>query len=245
MEPVSSRERIVPEGGRHDTALPPDDAVAALSARPPTVEAAQVRADKLDLVERLADHLAHEIKNPLHSLVINLEVLRRRIARAPEGERAELMRSADVLGSELERVNRRVELLLRVVRPDRSADPVTLRDAVEELLEMLDSERDRRRLRIVFEPVAAPVRPNLPPEPVRHLVLDLLVTAMDALDEGGEMLVRTEVEGGWSRLRLGVPGRAASAAGHPRLEVARALAVELGGSVEDRGDSILFSVPAP
>ena len=51
---------------------PPGDDAAALA----------LRANKLDLLERLADDLAHEIKNPLHSMVINLEVLKRRVARA-------------------------------------------------------------------------------------------------------------------------------------------------------------------
>src|SRR5690606_30390207 len=46
----------------------------------PAATPMMIRDNKLALVERLADDLAHEIKNPLHAMVINLEVLRRRIA---------------------------------------------------------------------------------------------------------------------------------------------------------------------
>jgi branched-chain amino acid aminotransferase len=42
----------------------------------------QFRANRFALVSRLADDLAHEIKNPLNAIVINLEVLRTRVARA-------------------------------------------------------------------------------------------------------------------------------------------------------------------
>ena len=35
-----------------------------------------LHASRYALLSRLADDLAHEIKNPLHSMVINLEVLR-------------------------------------------------------------------------------------------------------------------------------------------------------------------------
>jgi len=80
-------------------------------------QALVLRANKLDLLERLADGLAHEIKNPLHSMVINLEVLKRRVARADSPD--EVQRYIGVLAGELERVNRRIELLLRLSRPGR------------------------------------------------------------------------------------------------------------------------------
>ena len=37
------------------------------------------RANRYDILSRLADDLAHEIKNPLNAIVVNLEVLRRKI----------------------------------------------------------------------------------------------------------------------------------------------------------------------
>src|SRR5687768_15352006 len=92
-----------------------------------------IRANKLALVERLADDLAHEIKNPLHSMVINLEVLRRRIARLAETDQGELLRYAGVVGGELDRVTRRIDLLLRLVRPERG-ELTTLGETVGEML---------------------------------------------------------------------------------------------------------------
>ena len=52
-----------------------------VSTENPVADQGTIRENKLELVERLADDLAHEIKNPLHSMVINLEVLRRRLTR--------------------------------------------------------------------------------------------------------------------------------------------------------------------
>jgi signal transduction histidine kinase len=117
-----------------------------------------IRENKLALVERLADDLAHEIKNPLHSMVINLEVLRRRIARLEGDSNEDLLRYAGVLNAELERVSRRVELLLRLVRPNReSEDEATLAEGMPAKILIADDERHiaegladaprRRRLR--------------------------------------------------------------------------------------------------
>lgn len=231
-------------GARHEPDIRPMRG-AALSPRSPVPDALKVRANRLDLVQRLAVDLAHEIKNPLHSMVINLEVLRRRIARPGGSEPDELMRYTNVLSSELERVNRRIEVLLSIVKPDRSAEPVTLRDATEEVLDILEIERERRHIRIVFEPVAAHARGTLQADTARQLVLDVLLSVMDSVDDGAEVVVRTEVEPGWSRLHVAAPGWGGAALAMPNLAVASAIASELGGELDESGDALVLSVPLP
>src|SRR5690606_25840506 len=73
----------------------------------------EVRANRMDLVARWADDLAHEIKNPLHAMVINLELVKR---RAGSGDREPLVDRVEVVEAELHRVHHLVESLLRLVR---------------------------------------------------------------------------------------------------------------------------------
>ncbi|NIP60786.1 MAG: hypothetical protein GWO00_23330, partial [Gemmatimonadetes bacterium] len=56
----------------------------------------------LELVSRWADDLAHEIKNPLHAMVINLELVKRRATGEDAGA---LIQRAEVVESELYRVH--------------------------------------------------------------------------------------------------------------------------------------------
>src|SRR5688500_17512833 len=102
----------------------------AVHETPAHADPVRLRVNKLELLERLADDLAHDIKNPLHSMVINLEVLRRRAARVGGDEGDDLQRYAGVLSTELERVNRRIELLLRLSRPARAAELASLSDVL-------------------------------------------------------------------------------------------------------------------
>ena len=146
-----------------------------------------VRANKLDLLERLADALAHEIKNPLHSMVINLEVLKRRLMRAPT-EGADVLRYANVLGEELDRVNHRIELLLRLSRPDRGGtDDTTLNELLDEVMELVSLEARHREAHVGYERGERMARIHLGRQYARQIILNLVLDALDGL-AGGETL---------------------------------------------------------
>jgi signal transduction histidine kinase len=222
------------------------------------VDAQAVRANKLQLVERLADDLAHEIKNPLHSMVINLEVLRRRISRLPEETQGDLLRYASVLSGELDRVTRRVELLFRLVRPERADELTTFAQAVQELLDLLELERERHGLAIVFEPAPQPLRGHLPREMARQVALNLLFEALNTALPGGTVTIRTELASDHSILQVRAAPAAPRRGEFPRrtstrLSVARSLVRDLNGtlSVAEEEDAsgtesleLTVSVPA-
>ncbi|HEX6041365.1 histidine kinase dimerization/phospho-acceptor domain-containing protein [Longimicrobium sp.] len=201
-----------------------------------------VRANKLDLLERLADALAHEIKNPLHSMVINLEVLKRRLSRAPT-EGTDVLRYATVLGEELDRVNRRIELLLRLSRPDRGGpDDTTLNELVEEVMELVSVEARHREARVAYEPGGIMARVHVGRQHARQIILNLFLDVLDGLGGGDTLAVDIRAEGG--RAVLTVSGGSSSATGGERLSVAAALAEAVGGRVDVEGGSRTLSLPA-
>ncbi len=198
----------------------------------------RVRANKLDLLERLADDLAHEIKNPLHSMVINLEVLKRRVSRVA-GESEDLQRYFGVLSGELERVNRRIELLLRLSRPGRGAETTTLRDLVEELMELITLEARHREAAVDFQPGDGAPRVFVPREPARQVILNLVLDALDSAGPGATLRIGLDEADGSARLMV------ESAGGEPaevppesaaRVAVARHLAERMGARVDGEGE---------
>src|SRR5688500_16964504 len=195
-----------------------------------------IRANKLALVERLADDLAHEIKNPLHSMVINLEVLRRRIARLSDTDQGDLLRYAGVLGGELDRVTRRIDLLLRLVRPERGGELTTLGQTVEEMLDLVELERERHGVVIDFEPAQFPLRGHLRREHAWQLAMNLLLEALDSAAPGGTIIIRAELQGDRTLLRLTTPASDAAygmeVVDSARLIAARAIAQALNGDLD-------------
>jgi nitrogen-specific signal transduction histidine kinase len=221
-----------------------------------------IRANKLDLLERVADDLAHEIKNPLHSMVINLEVLKRRISRAGADGATDLLRYVEVLGSELDRVSHRVDLLLRMMRPARSAESTPLREILDEMRELMEMEGARRSVDVRFGFEAPGLHLSVPRELARQVILNLVLGVLDTLAPGDALQVvlgraREEVF-----LRVtGVPAAEATASpaegepptasgDHPPPRpsfVAEALSSALGGRVEadSAGTGFTLALPDP
>jgi signal transduction histidine kinase len=213
-----------------------DPSGAALAVADPNV-----RANKLELLERLADALAHEIKNPLHSMVINLEVLKRRLSRVQEG--AEVLRYATVLGEELERVNRRIELLLRLSRPDRGggADETTLNEMLEEVMELVMLEARNREARVEYDSQGALARVRVGRQHARQVILNLVLDALDALGPGDTL--RLQVRTAEGRAELTVSGGSSVEPGE-RTVVAAALAEAVGGRVDVEGATRTLALPS-
>ncbi len=218
-----------------------DTRPVALPAQPsplpglePGQEPLALRANKLDLLERLADDLAHEIKNPLHSMVINLEVLKRRVARADSPE--EVQRYIGVLAGELERVNRRIELLLRLSRPGRGPESTTLNELTEELMELIQLEARHADAQVEYLPEGAPARIFVPREPTRQAILNLVLEVIDHMQRGGTLRVLITERDGRARLAVADSATAVPAIqadpGAPRVAAAVALAAAVDGRVE-------------
>jgi signal transduction histidine kinase len=201
----------------------------------------QVRANKLDLLERLADALAHEIKNPLHSMVINLEVLKRRLSRAP-GDGTDVLRYATVLGEELDRVNQRIELLLRLSRPERSGpEDTTLNELLDEVMELVSLEARHREARVEYQRSDRMTRVRLGRQAARQIILNLVLDALDSLRGGDTLRIVVREEEG--RAVMTVTGPPSSEGGE-RLAVAAALAEAAGGRVDSDGSERTLALPS-
>jgi signal transduction histidine kinase len=204
-----------------------DPSGAALAVADPNV-----RANKLELLERLADALAHEIKNPLHSMVINLEVLKRRLSRVQEG--AEVLRYATVLGEELERVNRRIER-------GGGADETTLNEMLEEVMELVMLEARNREARVEYDSQGALARVRVGRQHARQVILNLVLDALDALGPGDTL--RLQVRTAEGRAELTVSGGSSVEPGE-RTVVAAALAEAVGGRVDVEGATRTLALPS-
>ncbi len=229
------------------------------------VSVLEVQANRLDLVSRLADDLAHEIKNPLHAMVINLELLRRRV-EADRG--ADALERVGILETEMRRVNALVEQLLRVIRPPRDEEAESdLAAALEEIVPLVEVLGKLARVDVEYTSPGLGPRVAMAKHALRHVVLNLVLNGLDAASGGGRVSVAVVVGSGVARVRVADDGPGIEASLRQRLgepgvssrpgrrglglAVACHLAAAAGGTVlleeapglEGRGVAFTLSVP--
>ncbi len=94
-------------------------------------------------LQHLAAAMAHEVRNPLNSMAIHVELLEGRMRK--EGAGAEIMKSLSVLASEIDRVDKILEQYLGYAGPTESARvPVQARALLGAVLERVRVEAAKR-----------------------------------------------------------------------------------------------------
>jgi PAS domain S-box-containing protein len=153
------------------------------------LEAEVRRGETLAAAGRMAVGLAHEIRNPLGAIRGAVQLLGRELP--PESP---LQEYARVLLSEVDRVNRIIEMLLNLGRPApiRPA-PLNLHQLLERVA--LLSEESARAMRVT---IVRRYDPSLPPilgdeDRLVQVFHNLMRNAIEAMPGGGQLTVATRV----------------------------------------------------
>jgi signal transduction histidine kinase len=149
-----------------------------------------IRANRYDVLSRLAEDLAHEIKNPLNSIVINLEVLRRMSAA---GAQERVQDRAAVIEQEILRVHELIDGILQLLRPDKTnAESVAVDAVIGSLQNALQTQAKGVRIGLQID-VESPLYAHVQSEPFKFALLNLLTRMIDAeVEAGGAVLLEAK-----------------------------------------------------
>jgi PAS domain S-box-containing protein len=148
-------------------------------------EAALIQSEKLAAVGRLASSISHEINNPLES-IMNLLYLIGNSDELPES----LQEYVDIAESELTRVCQIATQTLRFHRQAVNATWVVAGDLVDAVLTLYHGRLTNSRIQV--ETRYSSKKPILCFEnDIRQILHNLILNAIDAMRQGGRLLVRT------------------------------------------------------
>ena len=147
----------------------------------------------------VAGGLAHEIRNPLSTMKVNLQLLEEDWADTSldEGELRRRSRNRlAVVRGEAERLDGILADFLRLAtRHELNLTESDLNVVVREMVEFLapDDDGGALRMRIALHDVPLPCRMDV--NLIKQVLLNVLKNAREAMPEGGELLVRTRPDG--------------------------------------------------
>ncbi len=144
-------------------------------------------ADKVTSLGILSAGMAHEINNPLGSILSHVNYL-----KAVERERDKLD-SLSWIESETNRIAAIIQRIRAYSAPALDADPCAdLNRAASDTVEVLRFTLEKRRLRLALD--LAPELPPIvcPPDELKQVVLNILLNACDACPNGGSIQISTD-----------------------------------------------------
>jgi signal transduction histidine kinase len=146
---------------------------------------------RLAAISRLTSGAAHEIKNPLNSIALHVEVLKGKL------EEADLpLDEIEVISREITRLDRVVRSFLDFTRPvELDVHPFDLAGLVSELAALVrpDAESQKARVVIASSPESAPVRGDR--DLLKQAVLNVMINGLQAMPEGGALTLSLDRAG--------------------------------------------------
>ena len=155
------------------------------------------------LIGTLASGLAHEIRNPLGTISMNLQLLQEDWDRPVSERETRGARKIGVLLKEVHHLERVLNDFLHfAAKPRLRLERVSLNKMAEDLLDLIAPQAARANVRLVrrLSPDAPPVLAD--PDRIRQCLLNLVLNALQAMPAGGELDVETEPGPGVCRVRV-------------------------------------------
>lgn len=171
--------------------------VLRLVQRTRTLESEAQMAERRAHVATLAREMAHEIRNPLNAMSMNLEMLEEDLTARMGGTAGDIAPFLTGIKSEIGRLKDLAENFLSYARPPQlNPDGRDLNRFLEEICVFLQPEAEARGITLSRD--LDPVLPSVEFDSaqLRQAVLNILSNAQQVVPPGGEIAVQTRVSAG-------------------------------------------------
>jgi PAS domain S-box-containing protein len=170
-------------------------------------EARLRRAESLAALTTLTAGVAHEIKNPLGSIGIHLELMKKEMSGKKQIETQKILENLLIIKEEVDRLNRIVMDFLFTVRPmnaELSYDE--LNRVVRELLDFMKFELSEAGITVDTDLTKTGPQILMDERYMKQAVLNILKNAISAMPDGGRLRVQTVQKGNELLLKISDTG---------------------------------------
>jgi len=166
------------------------------------------RSDTDQELARLTGELAHEIRNPLSTIKVNLKLTKEALEDIDPAESgsvalrqhghalASALRKITVIQKETDRLDQVVEGFLRCVRQaDLQLATVDLNELVGDMIDFYWPQAHSHALTMRHSLTGEPLMARVDAGALKQVLLNLFINAQQAMDKAGELIVRTSQRG--------------------------------------------------
>jgi signal transduction histidine kinase len=148
---------------------------------------------RLSASGRLTRGVAHEVKNPINAIVLHLQLLQNKLRQ----DDPETRRHMDIIGNEIHRLDRVVQILVDFTRPrDLRLEDVDLRKILESVAVLAAPDAARHDVQLVQElsdeDEALMVRADS--DLMKQAILNLVLNGVQSMNNGGTLTIKARRE---------------------------------------------------
>lgn len=153
------------------------------------------QVEKMTALGRLAASVAHEVRNPLGAIDIQLQLLEEDLAELDDGSKAHLLGRLNIAQTEMKRLDRIVHNFLRFSRtPKLNLRELSFNDVVQHVFELVSPEAREREVKLCLDLSDDLSVINGDEDQLAQAVLNIAVNAFQSMDKGGQFTARTIME---------------------------------------------------
>ncbi|MFC1552141.1 PAS domain-containing sensor histidine kinase [Candidatus Latescibacterota bacterium] len=158
------------------------------------------RNQRLTAMQNLASSVAHEIKNPLNSIQLIVDLIRKKFKPADEADI--YTRNLDTVKEEIKRISDIVEQYLRFTRPPKmSYAQVDFPELLQEVSLLFESEMKENDITFTRDMDAhQPLKGDR--DQLKQVFINVVKNAREAIEEAGEITITGEISGEYYEIRV-------------------------------------------
>lgn len=146
------------------------------------------QAERLAELGTLTGGLAHEIKNPLSTIQLNLQLLREDLPEDPGNGR--ILSRLTTVQKEASRLRDILDDFLRFAgKMELSRKPTDVNALLEEMVDFFHPQALAQRVQLRLRPAEGPLVVPLDEKLIKQALLNLLINALHATPQGGDIIL--------------------------------------------------------
>jgi signal transduction histidine kinase len=152
-----------------------------------------IQQNQFEELAKLTGGLAHEIKNPLSTIKINLKLITED-AQAPETNPQRWLKKVNVVQKETDRLEQILDDFLRFIgKSELSTAPADINTLISDTADFYSPQARAKNVTIRLGLAKNPIICKIDPDMIKQVILNLFINATQAMPEGGELIVRTDM----------------------------------------------------
>jgi signal transduction histidine kinase len=154
----------------------------------------ETQGRQIEELSKLTGGLAHEIKNPLSTIKINLQLIGEDAA-SDRAQNQRWFRKIEVVRKETERLEQILEDFLRFIgKPELKLGAVDVNEVVGEMIDFYSPQAHAHNVALRQGLAAKSLLCRVDSDMLKQVVLNLFINAQQAMPDGGELIVRTDAQ---------------------------------------------------